>query len=92
MEINLQDDLNSVTEQVNKLVDELNKMANAREGLVQQIQNLNGVAMYIRGKLPPEDQVSNTVPTEIKEETKKTMSKKKKAQDFERTAEYPPDK
>ena len=56
MEVNIQEDLNAVSGQIAKLVEELNKVSAARENLVQQIQNLNGVAMYLRGKLPPEEQ------------------------------------
>ena len=56
MDINIQDDLNAVNDQLTKLVEELNKVTAAREQLVQQIQNMNGVAMYLRGKLPPEEQ------------------------------------
>ena len=51
-ETDVQTDLNAVTDQLTKLVDELNKINTAREQLVTQIQNLNGVAMYLRGKLP----------------------------------------
>lgn len=56
MEVNLQEDLNAVNDQLQKLVGELNSISSARENLIQQIQNLNGVAMYLRGKLPPEEQ------------------------------------
>ena len=56
MEVNIQEDLNAVNDQITKLVEELNKVSAARENLVQQVQNLNGVAMYLRGKLPPEEQ------------------------------------
>ena len=80
-DINIQDDLNAVNDQLQKLVEELNKISASRENLIQQVQNLNGVAMYLRGKLPPEEQVSQNTP-EPTEETK----------DFERSAEYPPDK
>ena len=51
-ETEVQTDLNAVNDQLTKLVDELNKINAAREQLVTQIQNLNGVAMYLRGKLP----------------------------------------
>ena len=54
MEVNIQEDLNAVSGQIAKLVEELNKVSAARESLIQQVQNLNGVAMYLRGKLPPE--------------------------------------
>ena len=52
MEVNVQEDLNAVNENLQKLVEELNKISQAREQLMQQVQNLNGVAMYLRGKLP----------------------------------------
>jgi len=56
MEVNVQEDLNAVNDQLQKLVEELNKVSAARENLIQQVQNLNGVAMYLRGKLPPEEE------------------------------------
>jgi len=56
MEVNVQEDLNAVNDNLQKLVEELNKISAARENLIQQIQNLNGVAMYLRGKLPPDEQ------------------------------------
>ena len=55
-ETDVQTDLNAVNDQLTKLVDELNKINTAREQLVTQIQNLNGVAMYLRGKLPEDAQ------------------------------------
>ena len=55
-EVDIQADLNAVNDQLTKLVDELNKINTAREQLVTQIQNLNGVAMYLRGKLPEDAQ------------------------------------
>ena len=56
MEVNVTEDLNAVNDQLQKLVEELNRVSAARENLMQQVQNLNGVAMYLRGKLPPEEQ------------------------------------
>jgi len=53
-ETDVQTDLNAVNDQLTKLVEELNKINQAREQLVTQVQNLNGVAMYLRGKLPAE--------------------------------------
>ena len=58
-ETDVQTDLNAVNDQLTSLVEELNKMNAAREQLVTQIQNLNGVAMYLRGKLPTEDTAAN---------------------------------
>lgn len=55
-DINVQEDLNAVNDQITKMVEELNKISSARDQMIQQIQNLNGVAMYLRGKLPPEEQ------------------------------------
>ena len=47
-------DLGSDLEQVNKkledLVGQLNTLNTQREQLTQQIHNLNGIAMYLRGK------------------------------------------
>ena len=54
MNINIQEDLSILNEQIGKLVDELNKLNQQREALLQQIQQLNGAAMYLRGKSDPE--------------------------------------
>ena len=72
-DINIQEDMENVNIQIEKLVGELNKINSTREGVVQQIQNLNGVLMYLRGKQPPEDSPIEAT----KEET------------LERTDEYP---
>ena len=78
MDVNIQEDLNTINNQITKLVEELNKMTAARENLVTQVQNLNGVAMYLRGKLPPEE--APNVPPEMLENS---------PQDLERSIEYP---
>ena len=77
-EINVEADLTSVNDQIVKLVDELNKVNAARENLIQQVQNLNGVAMYLRGKMQPTDGPSE-VPLENAPEE----------DPLERSAEYP---
>jgi hypothetical protein len=59
-EINVEADLTSVNEQIGKLVEELNKVNSARENLIQQVQNLNGVAMYLRGKIQPEEGIDSS--------------------------------
>ena len=98
MDINVQEDLNAVNDQITKLVEELNKVIGAREQLLQNIQNLNGVAMYLRGKMPQPaegDTVETVVPMEVDEAAKEFMAKKKKKDakdEMERSAEYPPDK
>ena len=48
-EIDVQSDLKAVTEKMEALVDELNKVNAHREQLVGQVQNLQGVLMYLRG-------------------------------------------
>ena len=78
MEVNVQEDLNAVNDQLQKLVEELNKVSNARENLIQQVQNLNGVAMYLRGKLPPEEQ-----------EILAGMETPPESDDLDRSIEYP---
>ena len=80
MEVNIQEDLNAVNDQITKLVEELNKVSAARENLLQQVQNLNGVAMYLRGKLPPEEQTSGPDMGTPPEDT---------SDDLERSIEYP---
>tara|TARA_R110000824_G_scaffold1052_3_gene5839 strand:- start:45 stop:359 length:315 start_codon:yes stop_codon:yes gene_type:complete len=103
MEINVQADLVSVNEQISKTAEELNnvtnsreqliqeigiqnleqlkRITNAREELVQQIQHLNGAAMFLRGKLPPEGRV----------EVADIVDEAETENEFERSAEYPPD-
>ena len=81
MEVNVQEDLNAVNDQLQKLVEELNRVSAARENIMQQVQNLNGVAMYLRGKLPPEEQVEVGEGI-VQEETESSDS-------LERSNEYP---
>ncbi len=50
MEIDVAADLEAVTTQIENGLDELQKLDAQRQELAQQIQNLNGVAMYLRGK------------------------------------------
>ena len=76
-EINIEADLTSVNDQIVKLVDELNKVNSARENLIQQVQNLNGVAMYLRGK------VQEVNPSEVPEQVVS------EGVDLERKTEYP---
>ncbi len=49
-EINLDSDLTQVNTQIEELVTQLNKLNSEREQLTQSIHNLNGIAMYLRGK------------------------------------------
>tara|TARA_B100000749_G_C18435036_1_gene469677 strand:- start:1746 stop:2006 length:261 start_codon:yes stop_codon:yes gene_type:complete len=81
-DINIEEDLTSINEQIVKVVDELNKVNAARENLIQQVQNLNGVAMYLRGKIQDAnpDAPMKEAPTMVEG-----------TDDLERTTEYPED-
>ena len=50
-EIDVQNDLDAVNNQIETFAEELRKIDAARENIVTQITNLNGVSMYLRGKL-----------------------------------------
>ena len=58
--IDLGSDLEQVNKQLEDLVGQLNTLNTQREQLTQQIHNLNGIAMYLRGKQPPEEEESAT--------------------------------
>ena len=66
-EIDVSSDLAAVTEQIQKAITELQELDSKRQVLAQQIQNLNGVAMYLRGKEPPQESED----TEVLEDTDK---------------------
>jgi|TARA_B100001964_G_scaffold239416_1_gene306797 peptidoglycan hydrolase CwlO-like protein len=66
-EIDVSSDLAAVTEQIQKAITELQELDSQRQMLAQQIQNLNGVAMYLRGKEPPQESED----TEVLEDTDK---------------------
>ena len=82
-EINVQNDLKAVTEKMDALVDELNKVNAHREQLVGQVQNLQGVLMYLRGKDESSDEVQvnvedagSNVPPEVVEKAKEAIQGK----------------
>ena len=54
-DINVESDLEQVNQQLEQFVNQLNQLNTQRDQLTQQIHNLNGIAMYLRGKLPPVD-------------------------------------
>lgn len=66
-EINISADLETVTMQLRKGIEELQELDGKRQQLTQQIQNLNGVAMYLRGKEPTQESED----TEVLEDTNK---------------------
>ena len=53
--IDISADLEVVTVQLDRGIEELQELDNKRQQLAQQIQNLNGVAMYLRGKEKSEE-------------------------------------
>ena len=63
-EIDVQNDLKAVTEKMEALVEELNKVNAHREQLVGQVQNLQGVLMYLRGKDDTPEDVDKEVADE----------------------------
>ena len=82
-EIDVQNDLQAVTEKMEALVEDLNKINAQREQLVGSIQNLQGVLMYLRGKDESSDEVQVTVedagsnvPPEVVEKAKEPIQGK----------------
>jgi len=77
-DIDVQTDLKAVTEKMEVLVDELNKVNAHREQLVGQIQNLQGVLMYLRGKTEDSPEVINEggVPEAVVEKAKEAIKNK----------------
>ena len=49
-EIDVTNDLEQVNKQLEDYVGQLNTLNTQRDQLTQQIHNLNGIAMYLRGK------------------------------------------
>ncbi len=52
-EVDINTDLEQINRQLEQLVGQLNTKKSEVEQLTQQIHNLNGIAMYLRGKLEP---------------------------------------
>jgi len=77
MKIDVQNDLKAVTEKMEALVEDLNKINAQREQLVGSIQNLQGVLMYLRGKdNTPEVINEGGVPDEVVEAAKEAIKGK----------------
>ena len=53
-EIDISSDLAAVAQQIENGLEELKELDSKRQTLAQRNQNLNGVAMYLRGKEPPD--------------------------------------
>ena len=54
-EIDVQNDLDAVNNQIETMAEELRKIEAAKENIVTQITNLQGVSMYLRGKVATDD-------------------------------------
>ena len=79
-EIYVQNDLDAVNNQIETFAEELRKIDAARENVLTQMTNLQGVSMYLRGKLATDSSEITEEPIESDNET-----------EFERSAEYPED-
>ena len=60
-EIDVEQDLVQVNQQLEQLVAQANELNTQRESLMQQIHNLNGIAMYLRGKQEAEPASPNGI-------------------------------
>ena len=49
-DIDVEQDLTQINTQLEQLVAQANELNQQKETLMQQIHNLNGIAMYLRGK------------------------------------------
>ena len=67
-EVNVDQDLEAVTAQLQILITELQELDQKRTQVAQQVQNLNGVAMYLRGKQPEPAAAEVNETTPIQEE------------------------
>ena len=62
-DINVEGDLEQVNKQLETLVGQLNTLNTQRDQLTQQIHNLNGIAMYLRGKQNADGEASTDAGT-----------------------------
>ena len=60
-DINVENDLQMVADKIKTLSEDLVKIENARNNLITNIQNLNGVIMYLRGKQEPSEDVAENI-------------------------------
>jgi hypothetical protein len=79
-EIDVQNDLDAVNNQIETFAEELRKIDAARENVLTQMTNLQGVSMYLRGQIATDS-------SEITEESIESDNET----EFERSAEYPED-
>ena len=76
-DIDVEQDLGQINTQLEQLVAKANELNTQRENLMQQIHNLNGIAMYLRGKQQENEPESTNGTVDI--------------ENFERSEQYPPE-
>ena len=76
-DIDVEQDLVQINTQLEELVAKANELNTQRETLMQQIHNLNGIAMYLRGKQQEEQPESTNGTVDI--------------ENLERSEQYPPE-
>ena len=67
-DIDVGSDLERITAEIEKLIGNLKELDDQRLRLTQQIQQLQGVGMYLRGKQPDEEIEDNDKQTPEQEE------------------------
>ena len=77
-DIDVEQDQTQINTQLEQLVAQANELDTQRTTLMQQIHNLNGIAMYLRGKQQAEEQLESTNGTVDTE-------------NLERSEQYPPE-
>ena len=76
-DIDVEQDLVQINTQLEELVAKANELNTQRENLMQQIHNLNGIAMYLRGKQQENEPESTNGTVDI--------------ENLERSEQYPPE-
>jgi hypothetical protein len=67
-DIDVSSDLEKITVEIEKLIGNLKELDEQRSRLAQQIQQLQGVGMYLRGKQPDKEIEDNDKQTPEQEE------------------------
>ena len=76
-DIDVEQDLTQINTQLEQLVAQANELNQQRETLLQQIHNLNGIAMYLRGKQQENEPESTNGTVDV--------------DSLERSEQYPPE-
>ena len=76
-DIDVEQDLVQINTQLEELVAKANELNTQRETLMQQIHNLNGIAMYLRGKQQENEPESTNGTVDV--------------DSLERSEQYPPE-